>query len=751
MKTANIILTVLVSIFLSNGIVAQEEDKSLSPYFMVKSNNPETDALPLVSTKADVSIAGVIADVTVTQVYKNEGNNPLECTYVFPASTRAAVYGMKMTIGKRVVVAEIREKKQAKQEYEQAKKEGKRASLLEQNRPNVFQMNVANIMPGDVIEVEMKYTELLIPTDGEYEFVYPTVVGPRYSNQTLASADKDDKFVATPYTKEGEEPSYNFDLKVQVNAGMPIQNVTVGTHKTAITYPNVKTALVKLDKSENKGGNRDYILKYRLQGGEIESGLLFFEGEKENFFLLMVQPPKKVEPKNIPAREYIFIVDVSGSMRGFPLNTSKKLLRNLIVNLRPTDMFNVMLFSGGNQVMSEQSLPATETNILRAVNLIDSYGGGGGTQLLPAMRRAIDLPRAEGLSRSMVIVTDGYVSCEPEAFDLISNSLNKSNLFSFGIGSGVNRHLIEGLANVGMGEPTIITSPDHADEKAEKFRQYINSPVLTQVDVDFKGLEVYDVEPITVPDVLAERPVIVFGKYKGNAKGSITMKGYTGGKKKYKQVFDVSETKPDGKNAALKYLWARKRIQRLDDYKKLNMRNDAGTIAEITQLGLDYNLLTAYTSFIAVDKQIVNETGELAEVKQPLPLPQGVSNSAVGFDLNIAGVSKARKRTELITKNKPIRQLQAKNIKTDVVMVNAPQLENIIIQKVEQLHNTLNGNVNIKLSIDRKGHILSLDLTGEQLSQAQRKQLESMIRLWVFENLGLTQSIIVEFQIITKS
>lgn len=739
MKKVNIILTVLVSMFLSNGLFAQEDDRTLSPYFMVKSIDPETDALPLQSTKADVSIAGVIADVTVTQVYKNEGKNPLECTYVFPASTRAAVYGMKMTIGSRVVIAEVKEKKQAKKEYEQAKSEGKRASLLEQHRPNVFQMNVANIMPGDVIKVELQYTELLVPTDGEYEFVYPTVVGPRYNHNTLASADNDDKFVATPYTKEGEEPLYDFDLNVQLNAGMPIQNIDVGTHKTSMRYPNPKTAIVNLDKSEAKGGNRDYILKYKLQGGEIESGLLLFEGEKENFFLLMVQPPKKVEPKHIPAREYIFIVDVSGSMRGFPLNTSKKLLRNLIINLRPTDMFNVMLFSGGNSVMSEHSVPATEINIQRAVNLIDSYRGGGGTQLLPAMQRAIDLPREEGLSRSMVIVTDGYVSCEPEAFDLISKSLNKSNVFPFGIGSSVNRHLIDGLANVGMGEPAIVTSPSNADEKAEKFRQYINSPVLTQVDVDFKNFEAYDVEPITVPDVLAERPVIIFGKYKGDAKGSITMKGYTGNKKKYKKVFEVAASKADDKNAALKYLWARKRIQRLDDYKKLNNRNDAQLIAEITQLGLDYNLLTAYTSFIAVDKQIANNSGELKSVKQALPLPQGVPNSAVGFDLKIAGVSKAKKSKITLS------SLTVKNIMSDIA--NATQLENALNQKVKELKLTLSGSIKVKLSINEKGEVTKVELQGGELNDADKKQLESLIKQWVFKHLALTQITDVEFEI----
>ena len=184
---------------------AESEDRTLSPYFFVKSDNPQVDQLPLKSTSARVHIAGVIADVLVTQVYKNEGREPLEAVYVFPASTRAAVYGMKMTIGKRVIEARIKKRDEARREYEQARDQGKTASLLEQQRPNVFQMNVANILPGDEIKVELKYTELLVPTDRVYEFVYPTVVGPRYSNQPEATASASEHWVKNPYPPSGGE------------------------------------------------------------------------------------------------------------------------------------------------------------------------------------------------------------------------------------------------------------------------------------------------------------------------------------------------------------------------------------------------------------------------------------------------------------------------------------------------------------------------------------------------------------------
>ncbi|UCG41858.1 MAG: TonB family protein, partial [candidate division WOR-3 bacterium] len=582
---------------------------------------------PLLSTTAEVDIAGVIADVKVVQLYKNEGKKPVEAIYVFPASTRAAVYGMKMTIGDRTIVADIQKREEARQNYEAARDAGQSASLLEQQRPNVFQMNVANIMPGDTIKVELYYTELLVPTEGVYEFVYPTVVGPRYSNVPDKGAPDTERWVENPYTRQGEAPLYEFDIKLNLSAGLPIQDMSCPTHKTSISYDGLTWANVKLDPSEQDGGNRDFILKYRLAGGEIQSGLLLFEGEEENFFLAMIQPPKRVRAKDVPGREYVFIVDVSGSMHGFPIDISKTLLRDLITSLKPTDKFNVLLFAGGNSVMSERSVDATKANISKAVKVIDEQQGGGGTELLPALKRALALPRADGMSRTVVIVTDGYVTVEAEAFDLIRSSLGDANMFAFGIGSGVNRHLIEGMAHVGMGEPFVVTEPERAATQADRFREYIQSPVLTRVKADFRGLQVYDVEPPTIPDVLAERPVIVFGKYKGKPTGSITVTGRSG-RGKYSKTLKVAEFDEDPTNSALRYLWARHRIQILDDYN--NLAHDDKRVEEVTRLGLEYNLLTQYTSFVAIDSKVRNTDGEQVTVKQPLPLPQGVSDYAVG-------------------------------------------------------------------------------------------------------------------------
>ena len=371
------------------------DDRTLSPYFFVKSGDPAIDQLPLKATSVTANIAGVIADVKVVQVYRNEGKRPLEAIYVFPASTKAAVYGMKMTIGNRTITAKIAKREAARAAYEQAKEEGRSASLLEQQRPNVFQMNVANILPGDEIKTELQYTELIKPTAGIYEFVYPTVVGPRYSNQPASTAPPAENWSRNPYLHQGEPPAYTFDLSARLSPAVPIQEMTCTSHKVDIRYANPSLATLKLGAAEKSGGNRDFILRYRLAGDLIESGLLLFQGEEENFFLLSVQPPKRVTPAQIPPREYLFIVDVSGSMHGFPLDISKQLMRALLGHLRASDSFNVLLFSGGSTLLAPKSLPVTPENIQRAMDVIDRQQGGGGTELLPALRRALALPPQE--------------------------------------------------------------------------------------------------------------------------------------------------------------------------------------------------------------------------------------------------------------------------------------------------------------------------------------------------------------------
>jgi Ca-activated chloride channel family protein len=604
------------------------KDRTLSPYFHVQGGDGGADLMPLKSTEVDVQIAGVIADVRITQVYSNAGGMPLEAIYVFPGSTQAAIYGMEMTIGERVLKAQVQPRDTARRTFEQAKSEGKSTSLLEQQRPNVFQMNVANIMPGETIKVDLRYTELLVPNHGEYEFVFPTVVGPRYSNKAEASAPETDRWIANPYLQKSVQSSATFKMAVDVVAGMPLQALQCASHEVEPEYRDASHARITLDGSAS---SRDFILKYRLADSKIESGLLLSRGETENFFLLTVQPPSRVKPEALPPREYVFVVDVSGSMKGFPLEVSKRLMKQLFATLSPQDTFNVLLFSGGSDLLSERSMPASHDNLKRAFDVIDSHRGGGGTELLPALRRVLELPSQPDTVRSIVVITDGFVSVETEAFDLIRKNLNRANLFAFGIGSSVNRFIIEGMARAGQGEPFIVTRPDEAESASKLFRDYISAPVLTRVAVDFSGFEAYDVEPASIPDVLADRPVVLFGKWKGSEQGSITLRGKSG-VGEYVQSFRLADATSLNTTQALGYLWARKRIATLADYIQLGATDER--VKEVTNLGLTYNLLTVYTSFVAVDNVVRNPAGGMESIKQPLPLPLGVENSAVGAPIS---------------------------------------------------------------------------------------------------------------------
>ncbi len=603
--------------------------KTLSPYFFVQSDNPDVDQMPLKSTSAEVSISGVIADVTVKQVYINTSKNTLEAIYIFPGSTKAAVYGMSMTVGDRHIVAKIKEKQQARTEYRQAKEAGKTATLLEQKRPNIFQMNVANILPDDTITVELHYTEMIEPVEGVYEFIYPTVVGPRYSEIQDTKENRDENWVSNPYLKENENPTYLFDLKATVNTGIPLQKITCNTHDIHIKYHSKSCGTITLNESEKFGGNRDFVLQYRLRNNEVQSGVLLYEHKDENFFLVMAEPPKVAAPKHIPPREYVFIIDVSGSMSGFPLNTAKDLIKKMLQKLRKTDRFNIMFFAGGSNMLAKNSIQANKSNVKKAFEMINQQSGGGGTQIYQALQKALQFKDAENYSRTFVVITDGYVAIEKELFRLIRDNLNNANLFAFGIGNSVNRHLIEGMAYAGMGEPFVSMSKSENEKVTKRFIKTIENPVLTNIRLQAESIEIYDVEPSSIPDVLSERPLIIYGKYKNNTNGKLTISGLSG-KTQYTQSYTLTDSLAKN-NEALRYLWARNRLKYLSDYgQKFEYDQTEDELQQaITNLGLKYNLLTKYTSFIAVDNKIRNKTGASKTVKQPLPLPKGVSNYAL--------------------------------------------------------------------------------------------------------------------------
>jgi Ca-activated chloride channel family protein len=635
-------LAILIFLSAASSARAQSDDsgdgaaatKAISPYFYVAGGDPDTDRLPLKSLSADLRITGAIAAVKVNQVFENHASKPIEAVYVFPASTRAAVHGMRMRIGNRVIEARIDRKKKAREDYEVAKKEGKRASLLEQHRPNVFSMSVANVMPGDRIAVELDYSELLVPESSVYELVFPAVVGPRYTGGADA---KKDGWMATPYLKEGSPETYAYSVTAHLRTGVPLQEVSSPSHEIVVTKSGASDADVRL--KNPGGGNKDFILHYKLAGGEVQTGLLLSPptapgSDGEGHFALMMEPPARVAAADLPPREYVFLVDVSGSMFGFPLETSKALLRDLAKGLRPTDTFDLVLFAGASKTLWPRSMPASQENLDEMLALLARQQGGGGTELMGGLQAAYAVPRTStAFSRSVVLVTDGYVGVETQAFRFVREHLADANLFAFGIGSSVNRALMEGMARAGFGEPFVVSKPEQAAAVAERFRTYIESPVLTNIQVAFRGFDAYDVLPSAIPDLMASRPLVVFGKYRGQPVGSITVKGRNGAGP-WQSTVAVKPELAHNDNAVLVKLWARKQAEWIEDELAFGPNDELAE--KLGALGVRYGLLTRETSFVAIDHVVANTTGDLTTSNQALPLPEGVSNLAVGSEVQLS-------------------------------------------------------------------------------------------------------------------
>lgn len=630
-KWLTALFTALIFIVSASTANASEKsgdgEQTLAPYFIVTGENVSVDCFPLKETNVVTNINGMIAETYVTQTYVNQGDTPINAQYVFPASSETAVHGMTMQIGSQLVTAQIKEREEARQEFEQAKSEGKSASVLEQQRANVFTMDVSNIMPGDTAVIELHYTELITPSEGCYQFLFPTVVGPRYMSSGEDASAGNNAWIETPYLADGETPDAAYHITVNLSCGVPITELSCKSHEISVEKSSPDAARVTLSHPEDYAGNRDFILKYRLTGEETTGGLMLSQGEEENFFLLTIQPPEHYEAEDIPPREYIFVLDVSGSMNGYPLDTAKVLIEELVSDLREEDSFNLILFSGASVQMSEKSVPATSENVERAIRLINKQTGAGGTSLAPALEDAISIPSTGSAARSIVVITDGYVSGEQNVFDLINDNMDKASFFSFGIGSAVNDYLIKGIASAGLGEHFIVTDAADASQAAQDFRTYIEAPLLTDIAITYEGFEVYDIEP-SVPSILyAQKPIVLFGKWKGEPSGTITITGKNGSRD-YVQEIQVSDVSSCETGSAISYLWARMRLERLMDYGY--SKDDPSVKDEVTQIGLTYSIMTPYTSFIAVIEEIRNPEGDAADVDQPLPLPLNVSNLSVG-------------------------------------------------------------------------------------------------------------------------
>jgi len=530
-----------------------------------------------------------------------------------------------MKIGARTIRGRILTREEAQKVYEQAKNDGKTASLLEQQRPNIFTQAVANILPGEKIVIEISYVETLKYDDGSYEFVFPMTIAPRYLPRSVKPDEANKITPVISPTRAG----HNISIEVNLNAGVPVEEIRSNSHEIETLSLSSNSARVSLKDAETIP-NKDFVLRYDVTGKRIEDAVLTHRAGTDGFFTLILSPPDKFGVEDVTAKEIVFVLDSSGSMSGFPIEKAKEAINLSLDGLYPHDTFNLITFAGDTSILFDKPVPATQANIERAREFLRNEGGGGGTEMMKAIRAALEPTDSQEHLRIVCFMTDGLVGNEAEIIAEVQKH-SRARIFSFGIGESVNRYLLDKIAETGRGEAEYISLRDDGSKAARKFYERVRTPLLTDISVDWNGLPVTDIYPGRPGDLFSAKPVILHGRYTQGASGTIRLKGSVGGQE---YVRDIALNLPEtaSENDVLATLWARTKV---DDLLSKVLKNESGeetlyenlktrTKSDVTALGLKYNLLTPFTSFVAVEERIKTAGGKTQTVAVPVELPEGM-------------------------------------------------------------------------------------------------------------------------------
>ncbi len=650
-KFGRAIRRALLFILLSASLaITAGADEKVMPDLVATIDGREV-ALPSLKSDFDANLQGDLATVRVTQTFENPYDEPLHARYIFPLPSDAAVFAMRMSSGDQMIEAEIHEKKEARAVFEKAKERGNQAALLDQHRPNVFTQEVANLMPGLPIKVELEYAHVVEKQDGAYKFHLPTVVGPRF-----VPRESDPSQPGAPTRREGEpEPlvigAWNLpasppvaapaevdrerlSIRVELDAGMPIQWIQSPTHRVRIDRLGEAERKVELFAGRTVD-NKDFELHYQLAGHEVSAGLTTFMDGMDGFLSLLIEPPASARDSEITPREMVFVLDCSGSMAGVPMAASKRFMTRTLENMRPSDSFRIIRFSDAATEWSQQPMKATPANVRAGLRYVDGLSGMGGTHMASGIRAAF-APRVElGALRIVVFLTDGYIGNDIEIVRLLDSERGDARLFSFGVGNSVNRYLIEEMARVGRGAARIVRPTEDAEVVADELVERLAAPVLTDIEVDWNDAMVADVYPRVIPDLFLGQTVRVLGRFEGSGRYRITLRGRIGGNP-VTMPLDVElprqGVRGEGPDAqALPIVWARSQIEdRMIEYIKPSLlphERDA-IQTEVTDLGLAHRLMTQWTSFVAVAKPVVNPGGEGRHADVAVHQVEGVPDTA---------------------------------------------------------------------------------------------------------------------------
>ncbi len=600
---------------------------------------------PLKDTKVTADISGYVARVTVKQKFVNPSNSKIEAVYTFPLSENSAVDEMTMRIGDRTISGTIKKREEARAIYEQARNDGYVASLLDQERTNIFTQSVANIEPGKEIEITIKYIETLPYESGKYTFAFPTVVGPRFvpgqavtggpqgsgfSNNTNQVPDAS---LITPMpTLGGNRAGHNISIDVHLNGGMAVSDVKSALHQIDTKTIDANKMDISLTDKETIP-NKDFVLTWQVAQDSLKSGYLTYKeaAEKEGFFTLMLMPPKRVTKDNVQPKEMIFVIDCSGSQSGAPLDKAKETMLYILDHMNDNDTFQIITFNNNVQTFADKPEVSSSEMKKKVKAFINSIQAQGGTWMAPAVEKACAMPNDSHRLRIVTFMTDGYVGNDYEILGMVKKYRGASRWFPFGTGNSVNRTLIDGISKEGGGEAEYVLLNSSAEEAGKKFYDRISSPVLTDVKLAFEGVDVKEVYPKEVSDVWAERPLYFKGKYTAPKAGTVTLTGFAQGKP-YKQTIKVDFANQNLNNPGIPSLWARAKVDRLMSEDWFGAQQ--GTVNkeikdEIVATALKHHIMTQYTSFVAVDNSRKTDGDKATKTDVPIEMPDGVSEQGV--------------------------------------------------------------------------------------------------------------------------
>lgn len=594
-------------------------------------------SLPLLNSDYSINIEGTVATVQVSQIFSNPNNVALNAKYLFPLNQHAAVFAMKMEVGDEVIEAIIKEKSIAKATFEQAKSEGKTASLLTQHRPNMFTQNIANLMPNMPVKVTISYVQSLPKIDGRYSLVVPMIVSPRFGQKAesqitdalgwqVADLPEYPDVVGSNQPRTQVKPGLT--MTANIRSGLPILGLASATHELDIAGDD-HSKQISFRGDENTS-DRDLVINYSLEGDKIGAAALGYFDQTGGYASVVIEPPKVIPTAMVTPRELIFLIDTSGSQDGLPMQASKEFMTVALDALRPEDHFRIIQFANSVANFSNTSVPATADNITAGKRFVQNLSAGGGTEIDLAIRAAFEITHTEDTLPIVVFLSDGLVGNEAEVIGRIRKDIGEARIYSFGVGASVNRYLMDGVATQGRGYARYIDPTDNATDVAVRLANDLKTPILTDIEIDWGDLDVSQAAPVRIADLFEGGSTRVFARYQTGGRHTITVKGKINGRFAELPIdIDLPSQASDTDSNALPLIWARNRIAALTLDYNTKMGDLPQLKNQVIKLGLEYSLQSKFTSFVAVSRKVYNETaGAAAQKSVALPKVAGMSSSA---------------------------------------------------------------------------------------------------------------------------